>query len=110
MRGSSRYRRFPPQEMPGKRVEASNKLSDSIQAMKSTCVELFDLYVDFPEFFDRSLDRAADLIGSAASEESRAEMSMRLRMSGHNHSGLEGPIRSVTLWTVSGLGYVAPLP
>ena len=72
--------------------------------------ELFDLYVDFPEFFDRGLDRAADLIGSAGSEESREEMSMRLQMSRHNHSGLEGPVRSVTLWTVSGLGYLAPLP
>ena len=72
--------------------------------------ELFDLYVDFPEFFDRGLDRAEDLIGSAGSEGSREEMSMRLLMARHNHRGLEGPLRSVTLWTVSGLGYLAPLP
>ena len=72
--------------------------------------ELFDLYVDFPEFFDQGLDRAADLIRSAGSEESREEMSIRLQMSRHNHSGLEGPVRSVTLWTVSGIGYLTPLP
>ena len=72
--------------------------------------ELFDLYADFPEFFDQGLDRAADLIGSAGSEETREEMFMKLQMSRHNHSGLEGPVRSVTLWTVSGLGYLAPLP
>ena len=72
--------------------------------------ELFDLYVDFPEFFDQGLDRAADLIGSAGSEESREEMFMRLRLSRYNHSGLDGSVRSVTLRAVSGLGYLAPLP
>jgi len=72
--------------------------------------ELFNLYVDFPEFFDRGLDRAADLIESAESEETREEMSMRLQVSRYNRSGLEGPVRSVTLWTVSGLGYLVRLP
>ena len=72
--------------------------------------ELFDLYVEFPEFFDQGLDHAADLMRSAGSEESREEMSMRLQLSRYNHSGLEGPVRSMTLWTVSGLGYLAPLP
>ena len=72
--------------------------------------ELFDLYVDFPEFFDHGLDRAADLIGSVGSEESRQEMLMRLDVSRHEHVSLEGRVRAVTVWTVSGFGYAAPLP
>ena len=72
--------------------------------------ELFDLYVAFPEFFERGLGRAEDLIRSVGSEESREEMSMKLQAARSNHSGLEGPLRSATLWTVSGPGYLVRLP
>jgi tetratricopeptide (TPR) repeat protein len=73
-------------------------------------VELFNLYVDFPEFFEHGLDRAADLIERVGSEPAREEMTMRLDMSRHDRSGPEGRVLTATLWTVSGLGYLVPLP
>jgi tetratricopeptide (TPR) repeat protein len=72
--------------------------------------ELFDLYLDFPEFFDHSLDRAADLIESVKSVESRRGMVMRLRMSQHSETGLEYRVRTLTSWTAGEIGYLVPLP
>jgi hypothetical protein len=71
--------------------------------------ELFDLYVYFPEFFNDSLDRAADLVESAETRECREEMLTVLQTSRREHRGAEEWLRHRTADFVSGVSYLVPL-
>jgi tetratricopeptide (TPR) repeat protein len=70
--------------------------------------ELFDLYVEFPEFCDRGLGRASALIESFGSDDDRQAMVSRLQTSQRTDVGIELRLRTAASWTVSGLGYLVP--
>jgi tetratricopeptide (TPR) repeat protein len=73
--------------------------------------ELFDFYVDSPEWFRGGLERAAALLPRIGAGESGAEPWLqRIADSRKEHSGAEWRVRQAVLWTSGAIGSVVPQP
>jgi tetratricopeptide (TPR) repeat protein len=73
--------------------------------------ELFDFYVDSPEWFSGGLERAAALLERISPEESGVEPRLKqLADSRKDHSGAGWWIERAVLWTSGAIGHLVPQP
>jgi len=73
--------------------------------------ELFDFYLDSPEWFSGGLERAAALLERIDPGESGTESRLRqLADSRKEHSGAGWWIERAVLWTSGAIGYFVPQP
>jgi len=73
--------------------------------------ELFDFYVDSPEWFSGGLKRAAALLERISPGESGTEPRLKqLADSRKEHSGAGWWIERAVLWTSGAIGYFVPQP
>jgi tetratricopeptide (TPR) repeat protein len=73
--------------------------------------ELFDFYVDSPEWFSGGLERATELLERISPEESTAESRLKqLADSRKDHSGVEWWMRWAVLRTSGTVGSLVPQP
>jgi Tfp pilus assembly protein PilF len=72
-------------------------------------VELFDLYVESPEYFHGSLERAASLLESSALDVWTAEaLRSRLAASRREHRGRDWQAERTVIWMIGPFGYAVP--
>ena len=72
-------------------------------------LELFDFYVDSPEWFHGGLERAAALLELIRTADSDLEPSlMEIADSRKEHSGPRWWMRRAVLWTSGTIGYIVP--